>query len=446
MISQRIYIHFGANALVDSEALTKIQAVILIAVIVVAAAGGAAAYTLLSGEEEPLETIKIGICSSTSSWGGRSVVQGAILAAEQVNAEGGVLGRNFTIVEEDDAGGMDSSIAYNAMTKLITVDEADFIINTGGLQIVNTYQEIVADNQKILFHASDPANSLTQKVLDDYDRYRYYFRYAYIKNETANEWLSDRHIVAMREYTGLSKLAILCGDMGVGDSLYSYLFADLDRLGIEVVYDALVPLNTLDYSSYFAQAEAAGAEIIKPMFYSGQNGAVIKEWHNRQSPTVLWGLSTIGMTDAWELTEGKCNSVSFEGQAVAVGYPRTSKVIPFREDYFERWGEEVTVPFIAFAYDIVRFILPDAIERAGTMETDAVIEALENLEIEETSLFKDFAFTSSHDTLFRKGDEDNWDSMKFQWQDGELVPIYPQELMVAAGATYIYPDWPGPWD
>jgi hypothetical protein len=34
----------------------------------------------------------------------------------------------------------------------------------------------------------------------------------------------------------------------------------------------------------------------------------------------------------------------------------------------------------------------------------------------------------------------------FQWQDGVLVPVYPIWLMEEAGATYTFPDWPGPWD
>ena len=34
----------------------------------------------------------------------------------------------------------------------------------------------------------------------------------------------------------------------------------------------------------------------------------------------------------------------------------------------------------------------------------------------------------------------------FQWQDGIQIPVYPQELMADTGATYTFPDWPGPWD
>lgn len=94
---------------------------------------------------------------------------------------------------------------------------------------------------------------------------------------------------------------------------------------------------------------------------------------------------------------------------------------------------------------MVRFILPDAIRRAGTIETDAVIQALEKTEI-ETSLAKKFAFTSSHDILASSTDADYWQQFVSQWQNGDLVPVYPEKTMEEAGATYTYPPWPGPWD
>jgi hypothetical protein len=34
----------------------------------------------------------------------------------------------------------------------------------------------------------------------------------------------------------------------------------------------------------------------------------------------------------------------------------------------------------------------------------------------------------------------------FQWQNGELVPVYPKSIMEEAGVTYTFPDWPGPWE
>ena len=96
----------------------------------------------------------------------------------------------------------------------------------------------------------------------------------------------------------------------------------------------------------------------------------------------------------------------------------------------------------------MRYILPDAIERAGTLDVDAVIQALETTSIETTSA-KDFVFTSSHDLMMadpNNPDDDHSMVIYFQWIDGKQVPVYPKKIMEEAGVTYTYPDWPGPWD
>jgi hypothetical protein len=102
------------------------------------------------------------------------------------------------------------------------------------------------------------------------------------------------------------------------------------------------------------------------------------------------------------------------------------------------------------AFDLVRFILPDAIKRAGTTETEAVIKALETTNV-ETSAARHFVFTSSHDVMMGSGApnnpaEDYYVVLIFQWQNGTQVPVRPEEIMKEAGATYKYPPWSGPWN
>jgi hypothetical protein len=72
--------------LLDSKALTKIQAIILIAVIAVAAVGGVA-YVLLSEDNQSEDIIKIGFCGDLD-WNYN--LRELVLAAEQINAEGGI--------------------------------------------------------------------------------------------------------------------------------------------------------------------------------------------------------------------------------------------------------------------------------------------------------------------------------------------------------------------
>ncbi len=440
-----ISVHLVFNVLLDSRAVTKIQAAVLIVVIVVAVAGGAAAYFLLGGEKQSSEAIKIGICADLDKSGGKAIWQGAVLAAEQVNAEGGVLGRNLEVVAEDDdiETTQDTSFASSAFTRLITADEADFTIS---LALGLTYREIASNYKKILFTVGETSDELTQRVLDDYDRYKYYFRVGAGNTTEATRGITES-LVVCRNHTGFNKIAFLYHSYT--GSLVSSILDKLGEYGFDVVLSESISPTVMDFSSYFAKAEEAGAEIFYPLLLISGEIQFVKEYYDRQSPTVVWGnLGSAQRSDFWQLTEGKCEHITVVGYPVVVGYPLTTKTVPTREAYIERWDEPIT-GVAASAYDTVRFILTDAIKRAGTIETEAVIKALEETDV-ETSCARRFVFTSSHDIMVgeagpNRPTEDYFLVCLFQWQDGKMLPVYPIEIMKEANVTYTYPPWDGPW-
>ena len=433
----------------DSEALTKLQSVALIAIIVVAAVGGSAAYFLWSGSAQSAEAIRIGVCGDIDMPYGKSAWRGSVLAAEQVNAEGGVLGRNLTIVAEDDDSETppgDIAVATNALTKLITVDKADYVLSSAGY--VQVYQDICAEHQKIFFSIGSLSDNDTQRVLDNYDKYKYFFR----PGPNASSGIDGQcdSLLTLRNYTGFTKVALLVEDI----TFFSQLAAGMKNLlpdyGFEVVYYNTFPPGTTDFTSYFAAIEASGAQILNPFVITQSCFSLVKEYSERQSPFLLWGVILLAQDSGfWELTDGKCEYVSFVGYPITAGYPLTNKTLSTREAYMQRWGiiPDMTATGL---YDVVRFILPDAIRRAGTTETQAVIKALEKTDV-ETSLARRFVFTSSHDGYVGAAgpnipSADYLLVCLFQWQaNSTQVPVYPKQVMEEAGATYQYPPWQGPW-
>ncbi|MCW4030766.1 MAG: ABC transporter substrate-binding protein [Candidatus Bathyarchaeota archaeon] len=421
-------------------------------VIILVAMSGGVAYFLLRSPDKPSETIKIGFVGDLNTPSGNAIVQSLALAAEQVNAEGGVLGRNFEIVTQDDESGTyagEFDVSINALRKLISVDEADFIISYAGPGLAGIQQEIAFEHKKILIHGGDPRDEMSQKVLDDYDRYKYYFKLGSILNRTTNCKRAVASIVACRELTGFNKVAVLMNDLGIGEAIFAPDVAGLREFGFDVVYADTMPLTTVDYTGYFAQAEAAGAEILYPILFA--NGIpFIKEYYERQSPMVIWGPSPLGIvSNVWKLSEGKCEYVTTSAGPTTIEYPATSRTLSTLDAFEEVWSEELGIVGVA-AYDFVRFVLPDALNRAETTETDAVIKALEETDT-ETSRARRFMFTSSHDIMeidpyLENPSEAYWLEFFCQWQDGKLVPVFPLEIMEEEGATYMFPDWSGPWD
>lgn len=436
----------------NHRAITRIQSIILIAIIVVAAVSVGIAYVLLNSEESS-ETIKIGVLGDLDSFTGKKNWRGAVLALEQINQKGGILGKSVELIKEDMNIGEDPIVEVSsALTRLITLDKVDYVIGTGSGQIGFMIQEIIAEHKIIFIDYLATTDSLTQRVLDDYDKYKYFFKYNPANTTQLGKAMLDQ-LLHIRDITGFNKIGYLAEDLEWTQEITDILDTVLPEVyGFDLVYKGKSIPDTVDFSSYFAAAEAAGVEILMPLI-SGSNGIIVaKEYNDRQSPMIIYGGLLGGTTEkeSWEQTDGKCSFITGLFIPVNARYPLTNKTLPFCDVYENRWNENASYNS-AVTYDTIRFVLADALERAGSMDTEAVIKALENIEV-ETTLARHFAFTSSHDVLYKEGmfsDPDDYGhtSTLFQWQeDGKVIPIYPKWLMEEAGSTYQYPPWSGPWD
>ena len=437
--------------LLDSKALTKIQSIFLIAIIIVATVGVGVTYVLLSEEGQSSKTIKIGVLADLDGFIGKTILQGTVLAAEQINAEGGIAGKQIEVIGADtdiESAIADPVVINSALTRLITFRNVDFIVGMAASQGFMV-QESIAQHKKIFFEIGSTDEAYTQRVLDDYDSGKYFFRV------TANATTAIPGITGallhLKELTSLDKIGFLAENLPWTEGIPELMDVVLPELGFDVVYKGnFPPFETMDFSSYFAQAEAAGVEVLMPLIGVGNGIAFIKEYHDRQSPMVIYGgilPASVAGAEGWVNTDKKCEYVSVSSSAVDANYPLTSKTLPFREAYMERWSE-IPDSTAAISYTVLRYIITDAVGRAGTLEVNAVIDALETTSV-ETPNAKNFVFTSSHDLM--TGDPNDLDSdytifPMFQWQNGEMVPVFPKKIMEEAGATFMFPDWPGPWD
>jgi branched-chain amino acid transport system substrate-binding protein len=416
--------------------------------ILVAGVAGATAYVLLSGQNQPSDTIKIGLLTDLGGRSGKEEWQGAVLAAEQLNAEGGIFGRQVQVIGEDTdyESGADIAKITSALIRLLTYHKVDFVYSgmAGGEGI--TVQDMTVEHKTIMFSGA-VTEEFTERVLEDYDRYKYFFRVAF-NSTSVFQGITDS-LLLLREQTGFNKVGAIAEDVWTKEIIEG-LNAVLPQLGFEMVYIVTIPYGTADFTSYFAAAESAGVEIMLPLI-DLTAVSFVKEYHERQSPMVIYGgylgQGVLG-PEGWEITDGKCEYISSAADALTAGYPLTSKTLSAREAYINRWNETPGI-ITSNTFDIVRYIIPDAVKRAGTLEAGAVIEALEDTSIEITST-RNFVFTSSHDVMMGENpndpDADYMLIILFQWIDGKQVPVYPRRIMEEAGATYTYPDWPGPWD
>ena len=130
----------------------------------------ACAAGLLANAAMAADTVKIGLMAPlTGSWAseGQDMKQIVELLVEEVNAKGGLLGKQVELMTEDDGG--DPKTAALAAQKLSTQGVAA-VIGTYGSSVTEASQMIYDENQIIQIANGSTAVRLTEKGL------RYFFR------------------------------------------------------------------------------------------------------------------------------------------------------------------------------------------------------------------------------------------------------------------------------
>src|SRR5438445_482286 len=112
--------------------------------------------------------VKIGVLTPLSPPGdasaGQFIVRGAKMAADDVNARGGVLGgRKIELVTEDDSGTPEKGVA--GFRKLATLDQVVAVIGQFHSSVMGAVQELAEQFKIPVFATQASARSLTEKHL-----------------------------------------------------------------------------------------------------------------------------------------------------------------------------------------------------------------------------------------------------------------------------------------
>jgi len=176
-------------------------------------------------------------------------VIGAKLAVEQLNAKGGILGRQIELLVEDSAN--DVGTGVQKARKLIERDNVSFLIgdvNSGVAQAIAQ----VANEKKILHIVSGGhTDTITGK-----DCKWNVFR---VCNTTSMEANSVCQLL-FTKYG--KKWHFITPDYAFGHTLKQAATKNLEKLGGTVTGNELTPLGTTDFSAYLIKARTANPDII----------------------------------------------------------------------------------------------------------------------------------------------------------------------------------------
>jgi branched-chain amino acid transport system substrate-binding protein len=199
------------------------------------------------------EPVKIGLCdplTGTYAELGKNEQIGAELAIEQINAKGGILGRQVQLLVEDSTSA-DTGAAVQKARKLIERDQVDFLLGNVNSAMALATGQVSHELGKLHIVTGGHTDAVTGT-----DCHWNVFR---VCNTTRMETNSVSKVL-FDKYG--KKWFFITPDYAFGHTLQQGFEASLKQFGGTEVGAELTPLGATDFSPYLIKAQAAKPDVI----------------------------------------------------------------------------------------------------------------------------------------------------------------------------------------
>ena len=385
------------------------------------------------------EPIVLGCPLSLNYHYGWDAERGIKLAVEEINAAGGVnvggVKRPFkveVIETRDLEPGVPVSEALLAVEKLILDKKADFIM--GGpvrSEAGMAAMDLIAKHKKVSILTTGVLTpAYHARVAKNYDKLKYCFR---ATGEA--KWMVGGEIVpcllTLEKRYGLNRIFIMVQDVAHARAGGKIIASVMGKKGWTVIGQPEVyPTGAGDFSMGLLQAMKKKAQVILIWMDMPESAILLRQWHAMKVPALPFGsiIAAAEQPGFWKATEGKgqyclANAVN-AGNAPSNASPWTMK---FYNAYEKRWGLPPEGYGTSTSY-MGPYILKDAIERAGTLDSDAVVAALEKTDMKDTVYGRIRFDPKSHQVIPSNDPKEGAVGTVFQWLDGKRVVVFPDSI------------------
>ena len=434
--------------------------VLFIAVLLVAAALIAGCSQQAATQQPPASgtqgVIKIGVIASLTgpaSNVGTSMWQSAQVAADKINADGGVTLKDGTKAKLQLIVGDDESTptgGQKAATKLITGDNVDILVGGYSSAVTSAYEQTIADN-KIPFIVTGASSPIITHRTDGIDT-SYVFHHCsttdtyglytttFIDQVVRSAVNTKGNFSASRPV----RLALLYQDTGFGKGVQTAVNNTItnSKLNIQLVSQQSYKMADSDFRTQLTAIKAANPDAVYLAAFPNEGAPIITQARRDI------GLNTIFLNvenndnaqfykDLGQYGEGAVIESRFSPYTAPAGALADAQA-SFKAAYFAKFG---TYPDAlgASTYEGV-FIAAKAIGNAGTTDKATVRQALVDLKMPQIiEAMKNQTISFSPD--FRESSFDLWmEQLSFNATIGETRPaiVWPDNLKTTA---FVLPSW-----
>ena len=349
--------------------------------------------------------IKIGLLNEMTGGNatiGTAAANGAKLAIKEINANGGLLGKQIKAVVADNKS--EPSEAANAMTKLLTQDRVVAVTGTFSSSNAIAAASVAEANKSpyLVAGATNPKVTVDEKTKTVK---KYIYRVCFIDpfqgTVAANFAAKDLKV---------KKAAMLVDNSSdYSKGLAEFFEAALKKEGGEIVANEAYLQKDTDFKATLTKIKSKGAEVLYVPGYYEEVGKIVKQAREMGITVPIIG------ADGWDSPKlVEIASVSALNNTYFTNHYSVEDTSPkaqaFVDSYTKEYGQKPEA-LAVLGYDAV-YVLADAIKRANSTDSAKIIEALADT--------KDFPALSGVTTINKTHDADK-NAVVIEMKDGKQV-------------------------
>lgn len=306
-------------------------------------------------------TIKIGLITDKvgpAKGYAEPVAQGAVYAVKELNAKGGLLGRQVELLVEDDQGKPD--VSATAARKLVDSGAA-FILSVSLTPATQQAQSVTLETKTPHMTPSNSGDTLTTQIVNP------------------NFWqtgpLASTQIATLLSYArnkNYKRVALITDNSDLGQLTNRFFKAGLEKSGMQIVSEEVVPGGSTTADPQMQKVRAANPDAL---FMTGvltpENALILRSYRQLGLKTPVLGNYNLSIPVYSSIAKGLLDGVTF----VDAFDPAKAETRRFIEAFKKDTGNE-PYNLNGYGYDGL-MLVADAIKRAGGTDKDKVREAMQ---------------------------------------------------------------------
>jgi branched-chain amino acid transport system substrate-binding protein len=331
-----------------------------------AAALAIAAPLAASAQTGPIRVGVVTPLSGTYAGIGQQVKWGLDLAAAQINAAGGVMGRKLELVYEDEEA--NPAVATQKAEKLLQVGKVDFLTGTVNSGSTLAVGQVAERNNRLIATTVSFADSITADKCSP-NVFRVNAR-AGMQSAALADWMASTQKNANVFYLG--------PDYEMGRSTVAAFKSAAEGKGAKTVGEVFAPLDNKDYSPYFGQIRGARPTVIYTSVAGNDTVRLftqMAEFGLNRNVQVVGASGTVTSQNLAAIGKAADGFVTGVGYSPSIDSAENRKFVAD----FEAANKSKPDLYGADSYGVL-FFYKAAVEKAGSTDTDKVREAMRGLQ------------------------------------------------------------------